>query len=74
MLKSFDDKRSKSFYCLSAALFSTADLEESIKKAEQKIKENRIRLDDVKTRSKILKQFLNNFAAEKGFELELRKK
>ena len=40
----------------------------------KKIKEDEISLDDIKTKSKILKGFLNNFAVREGIELKLRKK
>jgi hypothetical protein len=36
--------------------------------------EGKIRSDDVKTKSQILKELLNNFVAEEGIELKLRKK
>ncbi len=34
---------------------------------------DKIGADDIKTRSKILNEFLNNFAAGEGMELKLRK-
>lgn len=74
MLKSFDDGKSKNFYCIAATLLPSIDLETSLNKAEQKIKADKIRIDDIKTKSKILKGFLNNFAAREGIELKLRKK
>jgi len=74
MLKNFDDGRSKSFYCIAATLLPIKDLEMSLNETEQKIKADKIRLDDIKTKSKILKEFLNNLAAKEGIELKLRKK
>jgi len=74
MLKNFDDGRSKSFYCIAATLLPIKDLEISLNGTEQKIKADKIRLDDIKTKSKILKEFLNNLAAKEGIELKLRKK
>ncbi len=74
MLKKFDDGRSKSFYCIAATLLPITDLKASLNETEQKIEADKIRLDDVKSKSKILKEFLNNFAAKKGIELKLRKK
>lgn len=74
MLGGFNDGRSKSFYCITATLLPIADLEASLDKTEQKIIADEIRLDDFKTKSKILKGFLNDFAARRGIELKLRKK
>jgi len=74
MLGNFDDGRSKSFYCVAATLLPTTDLETSLSKAKQRTKADRIESDDIKTKSKILKGFLNNFAAREGIELKLRKK
>jgi len=74
MLKNFNDGRSKSFYCIAATLLPITDLKTSLNKTEQKIKADKIRSDDIKTRSKILKGFLNNSAAREGIELKLRKK
>jgi len=74
MLKDYGDGRSKSFYCIAATLLPVADLETSLDKAEQKIKADKIRPDDIKTKPHILKGFLNEFAAREGIELKLRKK
>jgi hypothetical protein len=74
MLKHFDDGRSKSFYCIATTLLPITGLELSLNKTEQKIRAGKIKSDDIKTKSKILKGFLNNFAAEEGIKLKLRKK
>ena len=59
-------------YCIATALLLITDLEKSLKRSDQKIKTDKIGLDDVKTKSKILKEFLNDFAAREGIELKLR--
>lgn len=74
MLKDLDDGRSRSFYCIAATLLPIIDLEKSLKEAKHKIEANKIMSNDIKTKSKILKEFLNNFAAKEGIELKLRKK
>ncbi len=74
MIKNFDDGRSRSFFCIAATLLSIADLKKAIKNSEQKIKADKVGVSDRKTRSKILKEFLNDFAAGEGIELKLRKK
>ncbi len=74
MLKDFDDDRSKSFYCIATTLLPTDDLKASLNEAKQKIRADNIASNDIKARSKILKEFLNNYAAERGIELKLRRK
>lgn len=72
MIENFDDGRSKSFYCRAATLLSMRDLEIALNKTEQRIEADKLRSDDIKTRSKILRGFLDDFAAREG--IELRKK
>jgi len=74
MLKHFDEGRSKSFYCIAAALLSITALEESLRDSERRMKADKIRLDDAKARARILREFLNDSAAREGTELKLRKK
>jgi len=74
MLTNFDDGKSKSFYCIATTLLPITDLEISLNETEQKIKADKIRTDDFKTKSRILKGILNNLAAREGNELKLRKK
>lgn len=74
MLQNFDDRRSKSFYCIATTLLSTTDLEQSLNKTEQKMKVDKIRLEDTKAKSKILKGFLSDLATKEGVELRLRKR
>lgn len=74
MLKSFDDGRSKSFYCLAATLLSKEALKKSIEKSKKRIKEDKIGPDDTKARAQILRGFLEEYAASYGVELKLRKK
>ena len=73
MLVEFNEGRSKSFYCLAAALLPTADLEASLGEAEQEIRNNSTGPDDAKARASILRRFLNSHAGERGIELRLRK-
>jgi hypothetical protein len=49
-------------------------LKKSLGEAEQRLKTSKIGQDDIKLRSKILKELLNNFAAKEGIRIELRKK
>jgi hypothetical protein len=54
LLADFDDGRSKSFYCRSAALLDLAALESALDAAARKIETGRIPPDDAKTRARIL--------------------
>jgi len=63
MLAHFDDGRSKSYYCRSAALLDLAALESALGAATRKIKADRIPPDDAKTRAKILRALLDDLAA-----------
>ena len=74
MLNHFDDGRSKSFYCIATTLLPIADLETSLEKTEQRLKADKIDLDDSRIKSKVLKDFLNESAARNEVELRLRKK
>jgi Protein of unknown function (DUF3795) len=73
MIASFDDGRSKSFYCNSAALLDLTTLENSLDKAIQEIEAHHIKLSDTKTKAKILRGVLSEIASKKGVEL-VRKK
>jgi hypothetical protein len=74
MLKDFDDGRSKSFYCIAATLLPVTELGALLGEAERKIKADKVKDEDVKTRAKILRGLLNGFAAKGGVELKLRSK
>lgn len=70
----YDDGRSKSFFCLAAALLSLESLTVALAKAEQEIKEKSAGDDDLRNKARIIKSILNKLAAEEGEELRLRKK
>jgi hypothetical protein len=74
MIKNFDDGRSKSFYCIAATLLPITDLEISYGETEQRVEVSKSESDDIKTKSKIFKELLNNFAIKEGIKMELRKK
>ena len=73
MLECYDDGKSKSFYCLSAALLSLRSLDESLIKADREIAEKSIGKEDFKGKARIMKEILNQFAEEEKEELKLRK-
>ena len=74
MLENYDDGRSKSFYCIAAALLPTVDLERALKKAKQESVKEKIQPNDFKTEAKILRSFLEDSAVKNRIELRLRKK
>jgi hypothetical protein len=74
MLQDLDDGRSKSFYCISTTLLPVAELETLTDEAERKIKVEKVRVDDTKTKAEILRELLSSFAAKGGVELKLRSK
>jgi hypothetical protein len=74
MLQDLDDGRSKSFYCIATTLLPVSELEALIDEAERKIKVEKVRVDDTKTKAKILRELLSSFAAKGGVELKLSSK
>ncbi len=74
MLKSYNDGRSKSFYCIAATLLPTEDIEAALVETKRGIETENIPLEDHKTRAKMLKSLLKGKAMKQGIELKLRKK
>jgi hypothetical protein len=73
MLGEYDDGRSKSFYCLAAALLSPDVLEYLLDRCREEIRTTGINGDRKKC-TQLLKEKLNRAAQEEGIELKLRKK
>jgi hypothetical protein len=74
MLEGFDDGRSKSYYCLAAALLPVAALEESLHHAQELVKKDNARSQDIKNKAVVLRGYLNDCGARSGVELKLRQK
>jgi len=68
MIVNFDDGRSRSFYCKSAALLELTTLENSLGKAIRKTKTDNIKSDDTKTKAKILRGILGRVPLKEGVE------
>jgi hypothetical protein len=64
MLQDFDDGRSKSHYCRSAALLDPAEMESALAAAIRRVKMDRLQPDDTKTKAKILRALLDELAAK----------
>ncbi len=58
MLDEYNEGRSKSFYCISTALLPIIDLKFALNNSEHKIGEDNIKSDNLKAKSKILKDIL----------------
>jgi hypothetical protein len=74
MLQDFNEGRSKNFYCIATALLPIKDLEQALEESEEIIKNEAINLKDLKTKSKILKEKINEIANKEKIVLKLRKK
>ena len=74
MIENFDDGRSRSFFCRAACLLEVTSLEGSLNKAIRKIKKDKIKKNDTKTKAKILKQNISETALKKGVKLVKRKR
>jgi hypothetical protein len=74
MLKDFDDGRSKTFYCIATTLLPVTELKALLGEAERRMKAEKVKADDIKTKAKILRGFLDGFAAKEKVELKLRRK
>ena len=73
MIENFNDGRSRSFFCKAATLLDLKSLTSSLNKATRKIKTDKIKQNDVKQKSKILKEILNKTASKEGVELVKKK-
>jgi hypothetical protein len=64
MIKNFDDGRSRSYFCRATCLLDPTSLQNSLNKSTEKIKSEKIKHNDVKKRTKILKTILNEIIQE----------
>ncbi len=74
MLELYNDGRSKSYYCIAAALLPTEDIETAMEETRRRIETDHIPPEDHNNRAKILKELLNGSAMKQRIELKLRKK
>jgi hypothetical protein len=68
MLRGFNEGRSKTYYCIAAAVMETEELEEALTKAHK----NSDGLE-IKERAKVLHSILDNRAKQRNYYLKLRK-
>ena len=62
MIDRFDDGRSKSYYCRSAAVLDPAAIERSLAAAARRIKAEHVKPNDAKTKARILRSLLDELA------------
>jgi hypothetical protein len=74
MLEQFNEGRSKSFYCLATALLPLEDLKMALMESNEQIKHEKITTNNLKSKSKILRENLNKRAQNQSIELKLKKK
>jgi len=72
LLRYYNDRYCKSFFCLAAALLSLKRLNESLLKAEKEIQEKPVGKEDLKSKAKIMREILIQFTVEDNEELKLR--
>lgn len=68
MLQDFNEGRSKSYYCIAATVMDIEELKSAIVQAKTTSKGF-----DLKGRSKVLHEVVDDIAARKGYHLKLRK-
>lgn len=73
MIDNFDDGRSRSFFCRTAALLDLTHLERSLKEATRRIKTEGIKPTDMKSKARLLRGLLNECAVKEGIELKVKK-
>ena len=74
LLDNYNEGRSKSFFCIATAHMSISDLEAGLEKAKQILKDENIKDNNLKARSKILKEQLSELADKAKIALKLKKK
>ncbi len=74
MLATFNDGRSKSFYCLATTLLPIMDIETALMHTEDRLKAEKTSSADTRRKAKILREFLHESAARNEVDLRLRKK
>jgi hypothetical protein len=68
LLNEFNDGRSKSYYCIAATVLEIGELEKAIDEG----KNNAVN-HDAKSKAKIMRELIDDIAAQKGYTLKLRK-
>lgn len=73
LLNSFNEGRSKSFFCIATTLLPVDDLDNCINKAKKLVEEKDISSEDIRSKAKIMREMLNDYAKNQNIEIKLRK-
>ncbi|MDR2580959.1 MAG: DUF3795 domain-containing protein [Fibromonadaceae bacterium] len=73
MLLEYNDGKSKSYFCIAAALLDIKCLNKSLAEAENEMRKENISDGDLKSKARILKSVLLEYANEQNIELTLQK-
>lgn len=73
LLSSYNDGRSKSFFCIATALLPITTLTSILEVAKKKIHKEDIDPRDTKSKAKLLREIFNDHARNEGIELKLMK-
>ena len=68
LLDEFNEGRSKSFYCVVATVLETDELKNALAKARRESADL-----DIKAKAKLMRSIVEDIAAERGYNLTLRK-
>jgi hypothetical protein len=68
MLQEYNEGRSKTFYCIASTVLEIEELENALREAEKHVEGL-----NIKEKSKVLHQILDNIAERKNYYLKLRK-
>lgn len=74
LLANYNEGRSRSFYCIAAALMPINIIKQAVGKAKAMAAHNKVNDSDIKTKAKILKSFIQDLASESNIDLKLRTK
>jgi Protein of unknown function (DUF3795) len=66
MIEDFDDGRSRSFFCRAACRNDLTSLENSLSEAIRRIQTDNINPDDIKAKTRVLREILNQAALQKA--------
>lgn len=73
LLNSFNEGRSKSFFCIATTLLPVDDLDNCINKVKKLVEEKDISSEDIRSKAKIMREMLNDYAKNQNIEIKLRK-
>lgn len=73
LLADYNEGRSCSFFCIATALIPVDMVKKAENEAKRKIADEKIQAD-IKTKAKVMRSFIGDFASEASIDLRLRRK